>query len=204
MLGPATRVLLYTDGLVERRDAGIDSRLEELRAAMASAPDGLSRQLDHLTAALSGDDVRSTTSRCSRCASPRRIDRGLLEVDDREVQRHLLRFSLSPSNGRIVKRLGRVLVAVEHLGGAQPPAGREGVDDVGNPFGGQRRRPVHDVEVQVRRARVAAVADEPDRVAALDPVAGLRPSATRLQVRIEHVQAVVEPRTTLLPSAFEA
>ena len=34
----ATRVLLYTDGLVERRDDGIDSRLEQLRAAVAGAP----------------------------------------------------------------------------------------------------------------------------------------------------------------------
>ncbi|MEA2217827.1 MAG: hypothetical protein QOJ35_453 [Solirubrobacteraceae bacterium] len=51
-------VLLYTDGLVERRDIGIMRRLEQLRDAMASAPDELDAALEHVTARLSGDIVR--------------------------------------------------------------------------------------------------------------------------------------------------
>jgi len=51
-------VLLYTDGLVERREDGIASRLEQLRAAMASAPPALDACLEHLTDRLAGGDVR--------------------------------------------------------------------------------------------------------------------------------------------------
>ena len=57
VLGPGDAVLLYTDGLVERRDDGIDSRLEQLRAAVAAAPDELAAALEHLTATLVGDDA---------------------------------------------------------------------------------------------------------------------------------------------------
>ena len=57
MLEPGDTVLLYTDGLVERRDDGIDSRLEQLRAAVAAAPEELSAALEHLTATLVGDDT---------------------------------------------------------------------------------------------------------------------------------------------------
>lgn len=57
VLAPGDSVLLYTDGLVERRDAGIDSRLEKLRAAVAEAPDDLNATLEHLTATLVGDET---------------------------------------------------------------------------------------------------------------------------------------------------
>ena len=40
-------VLLYTDGLVERRDDGIDNRLQQLRAAVAEAPRDLPAALEH-------------------------------------------------------------------------------------------------------------------------------------------------------------
>jgi anti-anti-sigma factor len=50
-------VLLYTDGLVERRDDGIDSRLQQLRAALAEAPADLPAALEHLTTTLVGDDT---------------------------------------------------------------------------------------------------------------------------------------------------
>ena len=50
-------VLLYTDGLVERRDAGIDSRLQQLREAVADAPADLNGALEHLTATLVGDET---------------------------------------------------------------------------------------------------------------------------------------------------
>jgi PAS domain S-box-containing protein len=58
VLEPGESVLLYTDGLVERRDDGLESRLEQLRAAMASAPADLDACLEHLTTKLRGDGVR--------------------------------------------------------------------------------------------------------------------------------------------------
>jgi PAS domain S-box-containing protein len=58
VLEPGESVLLYTDGLVERRDDGLESRLAQLRAAMASAPHDLDACLEHLTTTLRGDDVR--------------------------------------------------------------------------------------------------------------------------------------------------
>jgi anti-anti-sigma factor len=52
-------LLLYTDGLVERRDASIDTRLEQLRTALETAPSELSAQLKELTATLTGGALRS-------------------------------------------------------------------------------------------------------------------------------------------------
>ena len=57
VLAPGDGVLLYTDGLVERRDDGIDSRLQQLRAAVADAPAELNAALEHLTATLVGDET---------------------------------------------------------------------------------------------------------------------------------------------------
>jgi anti-anti-sigma factor len=57
VLEPGEAVLLYTDGLVERRDQSIDARLEQLRGAVASAPDDLQDALVHLTKTLNGDDA---------------------------------------------------------------------------------------------------------------------------------------------------
>ena len=57
VLEPGDGVLLYTDGLVERRDAGIDSRLQQLRAAVADAPADLNSALEHLTGTLVGDET---------------------------------------------------------------------------------------------------------------------------------------------------
>ena len=58
VLEPGDTVLLYTDGLVERRDDPIDSRLEQLRAAVAVAPLDLQASLEHLTATLIEDELR--------------------------------------------------------------------------------------------------------------------------------------------------
>ncbi len=57
LLAPGDAVLLYTDGLVERRDDGIDSRMQQLRVAVAAAPADLIASLEHLTTTLCGDAV---------------------------------------------------------------------------------------------------------------------------------------------------
>jgi len=59
VLEPGDSLLLYTDGLVERRDAGIDSRLEELRAAVQTAPYDLQEGLNQITTILTDCDVRT-------------------------------------------------------------------------------------------------------------------------------------------------
>jgi serine phosphatase RsbU (regulator of sigma subunit) len=59
VLQPGECVFLYTDGLVERRDDGIINRLEQLRTTLAGAPEDLEACLDHVTATMVGDLVRS-------------------------------------------------------------------------------------------------------------------------------------------------
>jgi anti-anti-sigma factor len=56
VLEPGDTVLLYTDGLVERRDHSIDARLEQLRVALAEAPRDLQAALEHLTTTLGSND----------------------------------------------------------------------------------------------------------------------------------------------------
>ncbi len=58
VLGPGEWVLLYTDGLVERRDEGIISRLRELQAVVEHAPVGLDDCLKYVTRTLTGDGPR--------------------------------------------------------------------------------------------------------------------------------------------------
>lgn len=57
VLEPGDTVLLYTDGLVERRDDSIDRRLEQLRVTLAEGPEELPAALDHLTATLVPDEA---------------------------------------------------------------------------------------------------------------------------------------------------
>jgi len=58
VLEPGESVLLYTDGLVERRDEGIIARLHQLQAAVACAPAELDATLEHVTTVMTGDVVR--------------------------------------------------------------------------------------------------------------------------------------------------
>jgi anti-anti-sigma factor len=58
VLDPGDTVLLYTDGLVERRDDSLDRRLEALRAAVAAGPTDLQPSLEHLTTTLIEDELR--------------------------------------------------------------------------------------------------------------------------------------------------
>ena len=51
-------LLLYTDGLVERRDEGIIARLHQLQEAVVGAPAGLQECIEHVTTMLTGDAVR--------------------------------------------------------------------------------------------------------------------------------------------------
>ncbi len=57
VLDPGDTILLYTDGLVERRGDSIDSRLEQLRRTFAEGPEELQPALEHLTATLADDDT---------------------------------------------------------------------------------------------------------------------------------------------------
>ena len=51
-LEPGSTVLLYTDGLIERRDTPIDEDIEELRRVLEEAPDEIESCLDHVVEAL--------------------------------------------------------------------------------------------------------------------------------------------------------
>ncbi len=57
---------------------------------------------------------------------------------------------------------------------------------------GERRGPIHDLEVQMQPARASGVAEPGDHLAAPDPSSGLDPDATRLQVGVEGEPAVPE------------
>ncbi len=68
--------LLYTDGLVERRDESLDDGLRRLSMALAAAGDARPEEVcDRLLHAML-PEAPETTSRCSCCArtqSPRRV-----------------------------------------------------------------------------------------------------------------------------------
>jgi hypothetical protein len=55
ILPPGSSLLLYTDGLVERRDEPLEERLNELAEAAAAAGDELGELCEHVIAAMLGD-----------------------------------------------------------------------------------------------------------------------------------------------------
>ena len=57
-LPPGSVIVLYTDGLIERRGHSIDEGLDTLRKALASAPRDPDRLLEHLLEHVVGDDER--------------------------------------------------------------------------------------------------------------------------------------------------
>jgi anti-sigma regulatory factor (Ser/Thr protein kinase) len=58
-LEPGATVLLYTDGLVERRGESLTAGLERLKQAVASAPQGVEDLLDHVLATLGAGAPRA-------------------------------------------------------------------------------------------------------------------------------------------------
>jgi anti-anti-sigma factor len=116
VLEPGDGLLLYTDGLVERRDAGIDARLEALREAVSSAPRDLDALLKHLTASLAHDGVR-TDDIALLALRAQGAPPGSLETAARAVPAALgpLRAELRewlPATGATAGAINDVLIAV--------------------------------------------------------------------------------------------
>jgi len=131
VLEPGDTVLLYTDGLVERRDESIDNRLEQLRVALAEAPQELRAALEHLTATLGGkvalrqDDIALLALR----ATPPTAENFVVAIEPVAEQLSALRGGLRAwlaSAGATASEVGDVLIAVgeacanaiEHAGAA--------------------------------------------------------------------------------------
>jgi GAF domain-containing protein/anti-sigma regulatory factor (Ser/Thr protein kinase) len=58
-LPPGSVVVMYTDGLIERRGRSVDEGLDRLQSALASAPKDPDRLLDHILEHVVGDDERA-------------------------------------------------------------------------------------------------------------------------------------------------
>ena len=122
-------------------------------------------------------------SRCARVTSTRSA-----EADDLEVERHLL--GVRAGERRRVDRRDlvvhqRLLVGDLALTGERGEHERQAVRE-------QRRRSVHDVEVQVGAVAVAGVAEQAEHLAGLHRVADLHLQAAGLHVRVERVAALAD------------
>jgi anti-sigma regulatory factor (Ser/Thr protein kinase) len=101
VLPPGASLLLYTDGLVERRDTALEHRLDDLAEAAGRAEGGLERLCDSVLASVLGEDVPSD-------------DVALLAVCPRAVTTEAMRLSLPAepeSLSGLRRRLGRFLHA---------------------------------------------------------------------------------------------
>jgi anti-sigma regulatory factor (Ser/Thr protein kinase) len=89
-LAPGSRLLLYTDGLVEDRRTGIDSGLAELIAEAAKPVDHVEDLLDTLVMKAAG--------------RPRRDDIALLALQSTEPREFVLRLPAEPTRLSVLRR----------------------------------------------------------------------------------------------------
>jgi signal transduction histidine kinase/DNA-binding response OmpR family regulator len=89
-LEPGSRLLLYTDGLVEDRQQGIDTGLAEVRAELAKPADHVEDLLDHLLAGVAGQT--------------RRDDIALLALQATEQRDFVLRLPADPTRLSVLRR----------------------------------------------------------------------------------------------------
>ena len=168
--GPAT-IVLYTDGLVERRGETIDVGLERLLDAVRGHGMDVKRLCDHLTATLladgSDDDVALLAARVQSLASPDRLHLEL-PVDSRRLHAAHAGRALARRSRRRHRRGSRHRHCTERGGfeqhgarvreraGARARAGL-GDDRRARGHGGRvRRRPVARARRSPRRARPRA------------------------------------------------
>jgi len=117
VLEPGDTVLLYTDGLVERRDEGIDNRLQQLRVALAEAPQELQAALEHLTATLGGDVAlrQDDVALLALRVTPPEAENFAVAIEPVAEQLSALRGDLRAwlaSTGATASEAGDVLIAV--------------------------------------------------------------------------------------------
>ena len=106
MLPPGSSLLLYTDGLVERRDVPLEQRLEALARVAAPPEDDLERLCDRILSGVLGDSFPAD-------------DVALLAVRPEPVPADRFDLSLPAEPGSLVvlrRRFGRFL----HAAGASP------------------------------------------------------------------------------------
>ncbi|MET0493478.1 MAG: SpoIIE family protein phosphatase, partial [Actinoplanes sp.] len=89
-LEPGSRLLLYTDGLVEDRQQGIDTGLAEVRAELAKPADHVEDLLDHLLAGVA--------------EQTRRDDIALLALQATEPRDFVLRLPADPTKLSVLRR----------------------------------------------------------------------------------------------------
>jgi anti-sigma regulatory factor (Ser/Thr protein kinase) len=74
-LAPGSTLVLYTDGLIERREATLDEGLEHLERVVASAPEAPDRVCDHILAEILPEDPADDTALLVLQSTARPVDR---------------------------------------------------------------------------------------------------------------------------------